>query len=163
MTTATLTRPVRNAIRQFQAIDPEGQLRVLWFLSQQLYRAAATTAPAACFSQRVQRLIDQLSQVPQSDRLMVLQEIVSGANTRLAEAYDALSANMRLAFWYRLANSLDFRGVPALSPAPGQTASEGLLADLSERDYNELVSFFETAVTLTGSAVSSLSGTPKFA
>ena len=99
----------------------------------------------------VQGLIRQLHQVKREEQLDVLREMITGDNTRLAEAYSALDANMRLAFWYRLVNNQANYELAAQLGAMQQTEQvTQATADLSRRDSNELFNLFKTAVTDTG-------------
>jgi hypothetical protein len=136
---------------RFEQADTDTRLALLWVMAKRLRQISTTTAPAAAFSQVVQSLIRQLHQVQREEQLDVLRDMITGETTRLAEAYGALDANMRLAFWYRLVNSQESYGVAAQVSTMG-TAEQlaPALADLNRRDSNELFGLFKTAVATTG-------------
>jgi hypothetical protein len=145
--------PALSAAERFYRADTDTRIAMLWMMAKRLHQASTVAAPAAAFSQVVQGLIRQLHQVQREDQLDVLRDMVTGANTRLAEVYGTLDTNMRLAFWYRLVNS-HARGVMA---DPLKALAEGAslhqtLAELDRHDSNELVNLFKTAVSATGVA-----------
>ncbi|MBE7385356.1 MAG: hypothetical protein F6J95_028650 [Leptolyngbya sp. SIO1E4] len=147
MAAANLTVNLENANIQFQQASAQTRLVVLYYLAKQLHQASKAATPSALFSQKVQAVIKHVQQLPKEERHEALQEILAGAPTRLTEAYEALDTNMRMAFWYRVANSR--RGDVLLSKSLYQEPSSGqraLLADLASRDSNELVSFLHEAV-----------------
>lgn len=148
MTIANLTFNIDRTAVQFQRAMPSTQLVILHYLVKQLNKASKTATPSAFFSQRVQNVLRQLQQLPREERYQALQEILVGVPTRISEAYSELDVNMKMAFWYRLANS-DQSSI-LLSGVYTQ-ADEGtrndLLADLESRDSNELVSFLREVVS----------------
>ncbi|MEM6715576.1 MAG: orange carotenoid protein N-terminal domain-containing protein, partial [Cyanobacteria bacterium P01_C01_bin.147] len=76
-----------------------------------------------------------------------LEEILYGMPTRLAEAYGELDTNMRMAFWYRLANSRRNDSLLAHGALTSWNQEQHLLlADLETRDSNELITFLRDAV-----------------
>lgn len=132
---------------QFHQADPDTRLVMVWVMAKQLHKAHKTTAPAAIFSQVVHRLVQEVHLVHREDRLEVLREIIAGANTRLGEAYSALDNNMRLAFWYRLVNGKSHRNLSNQLRQLGESRGmEEVLADLYQRDFNELVRLFNRTV-----------------
>ncbi len=133
---------------QFERANAQTQLVVLHYLSKQLHKASKTAKPGAFFSQKVQGMIKQVQQLPREERQEALQEILTGAPTRLTEMYEHLDTNMRMAFWYRFTNGR--RGEAAILKALNHDANNGqsdLLSNLSNRDSNELVSILREAVT----------------
>ncbi|MDA0265516.1 MAG: hypothetical protein O2890_01540 [Cyanobacteria bacterium] len=150
-----LTPETQDPIDCFKQGSADLRLATLHFLAQSLHQVSAQTLPTAFFSQLVQQVIRQVEQVPQDERVEVLRDMVSGANTRLAEAYDGLDINKKLAFWYRLVNTTDLmaNAVQSLDTAH-QWTLETHLRELAKRDINELVQVFKTAVAITDGAVS---------
>jgi hypothetical protein len=147
MATVNLTSNLENTAVKFHASSAQTQLVVLNYLARKIHQASKNAAPSAFFSQKVQSVLKQIQQLPREERQEALTEILNGAPTRLTEAYEALDTNMRMAFWYRLANS---RRDDGLLPQPllqeGNAEQNMLLLDLESRDSNELVSFLRVAL-----------------
>ncbi len=149
-----LTPGTHDPTDWFKQGSADLRLATLDFLAQHLHQASTQTLPTAFFSQVVQQVIRQVEQVPQDEKAEVLRDMVSGEDTRLAEAYDDLDLNMKLAFWYRLVNTTSLMAsVVQTIHASHQWTVETHLRELAKRDINELVQVFNAAVAMTGSAV----------
>jgi hypothetical protein len=147
MATVNLTTNLETTAVKFHKSSPQTQLAVLHYLARKLHQASKTTAPSAFFSQKVQGVLKQIQQLPREDRYEALAEILNGAPTRLTEAYEDLDTNMRMAFWYRLANSRRDDGLLPQAMLQNCSADQQmLLLDLESRDSNELVSFLRAAL-----------------
>jgi len=148
MKTANLnSRQVNSSIDRFFAASAQTQLVALNYVAQKIHRASNTATPSAFFSQTVQIVIKQLQQLPREDRHLALEEILHGVPTRLSEAYGGLDTNMKMAFWYRLANSCRDEALLPNALTGWNQDQHLLLADLETRDSNELVTFLRQAVT----------------
>jgi len=148
MTTLNLHPQLNHTINQFLDASAETQLVILHYLAQKIHRASNTATPSAFFSQTVQIVIKQLQQLPRAERHQALEEILHGTPTRLAEAYDELDTNMRMAFWYRLAKSRREEALLANHALTRWSPEQHwLLSDLETRDCNELITFLREVVT----------------
>lgn len=145
MAIANLTTNLDKLNLQYRRATPQTQLQVLYFLAKQVHRASKSATPGAFFSQKVQQVLKQIQQLSREDRNQALQEILTSSPTRLSEAYGELDTNMKMAFWYRLANGawIDFE---AAANASADGDREALLTSLESRDSNELIAFFRQAV-----------------
>lgn len=147
MTTANLNSPTYSSVDNFFRASAPTQVVVLHYLAQRIHRASNSAKPSAFFSQKVQIVIKQLQQLPRADRHHALEEILHGVPTRLSEAYGELDTNMRMAFWYRLANSSREDSLLAYNSLSGWNQEQHLLlSDLEARDSNELITFLRDAV-----------------
>ena len=147
MNTLGLNFDIKQANVQFKQSNAETKLFVLLGSAKQLYEDNRATTSGALFSQKVQCILKELQQIPKNERQEALQEIVTGAQTRLTEAYEKLDTNMKMVFWYRLTDNL--QGNSLLSKPFSQNLisnQERLLSELVTRDSNELLSFLRAAV-----------------
>lgn len=161
MITANLTSHLEDTITRFHHSRAQTRLVVLYYLAKKIHATSKKTTPSAFFSQKVHSVLQQIQQIPKEERVEALQEILQGAPTRLVEAYNELDANMRTAFWYRLANDRrEGALLPSSLPSSSSYEQEQLLSDLESRDSNELVAFLREAVkapTPTPASVNGLS------
>jgi hypothetical protein len=147
MTTLNLNPQLHHAIDQFSRASAQTQLVILHYLAQKIHRASHSATPSAFFSQKVHTVLKQLQQLPRAERHYALEEILHGSPTRLAEAYSELDTNMRMAFWYRLANGHREEMLLAHQPLSHWSQEQHLLlSDLETRDCNELITFLREAV-----------------
>lgn len=149
MTTLNLNSQLHYSINQFSRASAQTQIVILHYLAQRIHRASNAATPSAFFSQKVHTVLKQLQQLPRVERRQALEEILHGTPTRLTEAYGELDANMRMAFWYRLANSHREEMLLAHQPLSHWNQEQhSLLSDLESRDCNELIAFLREAVTV---------------
>ena len=148
MATVNLLPDLATTTAQFHQAAASTQLAVLYYLARKIHQTSTVTTPSAFFSQRVHEVLRLIRQLPKNERREALEDILHGGTTRLTEVYGRLDANMRMAFWYRLANSPQAEALLPLSLTNCQTTPEHerLLADLEARDSNELVSILWAVV-----------------
>ncbi|MDB9528074.1 orange carotenoid protein N-terminal domain-containing protein [Oscillatoria sp. CS-180] len=147
MAVTNLKSNLDNTTVKFRQSSARTQLVILYYLAQKLHRASKVATPSALFSQKVHGVLKQIQQLSCEDRYVVLEEILRGSPTRLTEAYDELDTNMRIAFWYRLANNRKGNLLPSMPYGQNLNLDqEALLSELDSRDSNELVTFLREAV-----------------
>ncbi|MEM1310868.1 MAG: orange carotenoid protein N-terminal domain-containing protein [Cyanobacteria bacterium P01_C01_bin.70] len=147
MTTLNLAPELNTSVNQFVKAGAHTQLVILNYLAQKIHRASNTATPSAFFSQRVHTVLKQLQQLPRGERYQALEDILQEVPTRLTEAYEELDTNMRMAFWYRLANSSQGEALLARTQLSAWNQEQHwLLSDLDARDSNELITFLRRAV-----------------
>ncbi|MEM0979426.1 MAG: orange carotenoid protein N-terminal domain-containing protein [Cyanobacteria bacterium P01_H01_bin.58] len=147
MEVINLQLSVKDVCRQFHQSSAQTKLIVLHYLAKQLHHASKATTPSAFFSQKVQEVVKQVQQLSREERSAALHDMMTETPTRLTEAYQLLDTNMKMAFWYRLANDRKYQGfLPASSPRGLNVQQDNLLLDLGNRDSNELVFLLRGAV-----------------
>lgn len=142
MTVVHVLSPVDEAIAIFQTVDLDCRLVMIWQSYETLGQAFASVAPLALFSQAVQQLVKQLTQISREEQIDVLHDILSGAETRFTLVYRQLNPNMKLAFWHRLFSRRDWPQILASHRAMGQQlACDRLRLRLSTMGLNERLHF----------------------
>lgn len=147
MSSVNLTSNLDGTVNRFFQANAQTRLVALYYVSQKIHRASKTATPGAFFSQKVQSVLKQIQQLPREERHEALEEILNRTPTRFTDAYAELDHNMRMAFWYRLANHRQRDAL--LSHTYVSTWNQEqhlLLADLETRDSNELMNFLRAAV-----------------
>lgn len=151
MATVDVRIGVDQALDIFSRADADCRLMILWRIYHQLGQTFASVVPAALFSQVVQQLLRQIQQLPRTDRLDALRDIVSGEETRFGQQYHSLNLNMKLAFWYRLSHEV------RLSSWAGTgkyhricPEAQSLFPYLDEMDFNQQIHFLRQALNITG-------------
>lgn len=147
MAAVNLVSNFEHIANRFHQASAQTQLVVLHYIAQKIHKTSKMATPSAFFSQKVHEVLKQIQQLPKGDRQEALEEILHGVPTRLAEAYDSLDTNMRMAFWYRLVNGRQGDALLPNSYAHRHSLElDALMSDLEELDSNELVSFLRVAV-----------------
>ena len=147
MAAVNLVSNLESVANRFHQAGAQTQLVALHYSAQKIHKTSKMATPSAFFSQKMHEVLKQIRQLSKDDRQEVLAEILHGAHTRLAEAYDNLDTNMRMAFWYRLVNDYPgYRLLPTGRSYPASLELEALLSDLEVLDSNELIAFLRAAV-----------------
>lgn len=147
MEVINLQLSIKDVCRQFHQSSAQTKLIVLQYLAKQLHHDSKATTPGAFFSQKVQEILKQVQQLSREERSEALHDIMAAIPTRLTEAYQRLDTNMKMAFWYRLANDRQYQCfLPASLPQGLNVQQDDLLLELANRDSNELVFLLRGAV-----------------
>lgn len=146
MTAIDVRFQFEQAVQSFELVDVDCKIAVLWQIYDTLGQAFAAIAPVALFSQAVQQLLSQIQQVDRNDQTAILRDILSGADTRFTQVYQALNANMKLAFWHRLFNLMPASRLPLTACKDGSTATQALIARIDTMGLNERLHFLRRAV-----------------
>ncbi|HZG39420.1 MAG TPA: orange carotenoid protein N-terminal domain-containing protein [Nodosilinea sp.] len=141
MTATDIRLQFEQTVQAFESVDVDCKIAVLWQTYDTLGQAFAAIAPVALFSQAVQQLLSQIQQVDRHDQAAVLRDILAGADTRFAQAYQALNINMKLAFWHRLFHLMPASRLPLAACQGGPATTQSLLARLNTMGLNERLHF----------------------
>lgn len=147
MTVAELKISFDQAVAFFAQADADSRLAILNHVYNNLREAVASPAPTALYSQVVNHLIRQMHQVRREDRLEVLCDILNGAETRFGREYSTLNINMRLAFWYRLAEDSDLVLAAAGRSHRDGTAFHTLARLVDDMDLNQQIHFLRQVLS----------------
>lgn len=147
MTVAELKISFNQATTFFAQADADSRLAILNHVYNNLREAITSPAPTALHSQVVNHLIRQLHQVRREDRLEVLRDMLNGAETRFGREYSTLNINMRLAFWYRLAEESDLALATTARSHRDGTAFRTLARLVDEMDLNQQIHFLRQVLS----------------
>lgn len=144
MSAVRLTSEFDQAVASFRQLSADGKLTVLWNVFTHLKSLDTKVAPAAELSQVVQTLIQQFNQVKRLEKIEVLKEIVSGVETRFSHEYSALSANMKLAFWYRVIQDSGLNSPDRVATdSTGTDSLPTVLSKIDAMDSNQHIYFLQ--------------------
>ena len=151
MTLVNIDINLEQAVDQFAKASIDDQLALLWFSYEKVGRAIRSAAPVAIFSQITQRLFTQVKHIRREEQLDAIRDIVAGADTRVSREYTKLNVNMKLAFWYKLAQGVQDGSIQQV-PLNHELAPEAkpVLSALEAMGFNEQVSFLQKAIFLMG-------------
>lgn len=149
MTVVNLEINLEQAVDQFGKASIDDRLALLWFSYEKVGRAIKSAAPVAIFSQITQRLFSQVKHIRREEQLDAIRDIASGADTRVSHEYTTLNVNMKLAFWYKLAQGVQNGSIQQV-PQNHELSPEAkpVLTALESMGFNEQVSFLQKAIFL---------------
>lgn len=148
---STPIEAVDTAITEFQQLTTDEQLAALWFIYLQTGKAITPAAPGAARLQLAEGLLNQVKAMPQQEQLQFMRNLVEKVNTPETRSYGVLSANTKLAFWYRLAEWME-DGTVIPMPSGYQLSAKGkqVIAKIEWLEFNQQITILRRIVVDMG-------------
>lgn len=148
---STTPETVSNTIQQFQRLKTDDQLAALWFIYVQTGISITPAAPGAARLQLAAGLLDQVKNMTHEEQLQFMRDLANKVNTPATRAYGVLSANTKLAFWYRLAQWMeDGTVIPMPAGYKMSPAASEVLSKLEQVDFNQQITILRQVVVNMG-------------
>lgn len=148
---STPVEAVDTAITQFQQLTTDDQLAALWFIYLQTGKAITPAAPGAARLQLAEGLLNQVKAMPHQEQLQFMRHLVEQVNTPETRAYGVLSANTKLAFWYRLAQWMeDGTVIPMPIGYEMSAKAKQALAKIEWLEFNQQITILRRIVVDMG-------------
>ncbi len=146
--------PVSSTTTLFKNLSVDDQLGLLWFIYTEIGRSITPAATGAARLQFAEGLLNQVKNMPQSEQMQFMRDLVNKVNNPLTRAYGVLSTNTKLAFWYQLAELMK-EGI--VIPVPqGYTMSRD-----AKKIFNNIVFMdFSQQITILRNAVADMGVDP---
>lgn len=93
---------VSEAIGSFRGLCLDDQLTLLWTIYQTLGCSLTPVTPGTARLFLTQGLLHRIKQMPHTEQLSAIYDLLAGADTPLTRQYGTFSPNTKLAFWYQL-------------------------------------------------------------
>lgn len=149
-----ISRPVEAVdatIQEFQQLSADEQLGALWFIYLQTGKAITPAAPGAARLQLAEGLLNQVKEMPHQDQLQFMRNLAENVNTPETRAYGVLSANTKLAFWYRLAQWMaEGTVIPIPSGYQMSEKATQIVAKVERLEFNQQITVLRRAVVDMG-------------
>ncbi|WOD40358.1 orange carotenoid protein N-terminal domain-containing protein [Nodosilinea sp. E11] len=158
MTTyTTSTNGPNQALAQFNKLEVDEQLALLWFVYEQMGESITTAAPGSASPEIATGLYDQVKALDQQQQLDAMRAIARKEQShQISREYGSLSANTQLAFWYYLAQGMDSGDIiPMPDDYELSDAGRDLLAALETMDFEAQITLLRDAANSMGSEPSS--------
>ncbi|MBE9101409.1 orange carotenoid protein N-terminal domain-containing protein [Vacuolonema iberomarrocanum] len=151
MTFANSNQTVDVTTNSFDQLSVDDQLALLWFIYTRMGDSVTPAAPAAASPEIASGLFQQIADLEKQEQLQAMRDIASKADTRISREYGSLSANTKLAFWYRLAQGMDtgtIIGVPADYKMTEE--ADRLLGAIETMDFEQQITILRNAALEMG-------------
>lgn len=147
MTFANLNQNVEASDNTFAQLSVDDQLALLWYVYTRMGESITPAAPAAASPEIASGLYKQVEELDEQAQLQTMRDIAGKKNTQISREYGSLSANTKLAFWYRLAQGMD-EGTIIGMPEDYKMAEEGdrLLGTLETMNFEQQITFLRDSV-----------------
>lgn len=151
MTFANLRMNPDLAIETFARQSADDQLALLWYVYTKIGESVTPAAPDAASPEIVEGLFNQVKQLSHNQQLDEMRNLAIKRSTTISREYGSLSANSKLAFWYRLAKGMD-NGTIVPMPSEYHLSDETreLLAAVETMDFEQQITFLRNSVNPMG-------------
>jgi len=148
---STPVEAVNAALTEFQQLTTDEQLAALWFIYLQAGKAVTPAAPGAARLQLAEGLLNRVKEMSHQEQLQFMRHLVEKVNTPETRSYGVLSANTKLAFWYRLAEWME-EGTVVPMPSGYQLSSKGnqVIAKIEWLNFNQQITLLRRTVVDMG-------------
>lgn len=138
--TSGLSPAVSDAIASFKHLSVDDQLGLLWVIYQSLGCSFAPSTPGAARLFLTQGLLHRLKQMPTTEQLPVLHDLLTGTDTPITRQYGMFVPNTKLAFWSQLFEWM-YAGeiVPEVVSYKLSPTARQLFRKIASLDYSEQI------------------------
>lgn len=151
MTFANLDQNINASESAFKRLGVDDQLGLLWFIYVRMGQSITPAAPDAASPDIAQGLFDQVKALDSQDQLEAMRDIAREKNTVISREYGSLSANTKLAFWYKLAKGMDDGTIiPVPQSFTLSDEAQKLLAAVEGMDFEQQITLLRDAVMPMG-------------
>lgn len=98
---------VAKTTAQFNTLSIDEQLALLWYIYTKTIRSVTPATSGAARLQLAEGLLNEIKYMFHEEQLGVIRDLASSKNNPISRAYGILSANTKLAFWYKLTESIE--------------------------------------------------------
>lgn len=146
MTFANLNQNVDASDAKFDQLSVDDQLALLWYAYTRIGESITPAAPAAASPEIASGLFQQVLDLNPQDQLEAMRDIANRKDNRISREYGSLSANTKLAFWYRLAQGME-NGTIIGMPDDYQMSQQAnkLLGAVETMDFEQQITFLRDA------------------
>jgi len=148
---STAAGTVDTTVQKFQQLSADDQLAALWFIYLQTGKSITPAAPGSARLQLAEGLMDQVKNMNHQDQLQFMRDLVNNVNTPASRSYSVLSANTKLAFWYRLAEWMeDGTVIPMPNGYHMSEAANQVVATMERLEFNQQITILRRVVMNMG-------------
>jgi Orange carotenoid protein, N-terminal/Nuclear transport factor 2 (NTF2) domain len=103
-------------LAEFEKLSLEDRLALFWFAYTEMGKSITPAALGAASMTLIERLLNDIKGMPANQQTQAMIDIASRADTPVSRTYGYFSANIKLGFWYQLAEWMK-QGLVAPAPA----------------------------------------------
>ena len=115
--------PIPIVLEAFKKLGLEDRLALFWFAYTETGKSITPAALGAASMNLIERMLNEIKAMPQNQQTQVMIDIASGADTPISRSYGLFGANIKLGFWYQLAEWMS-EGLVAPAPANYEMSKE---------------------------------------
>lgn len=142
---------VPSIIEQFNQLNAEDQLALIWFAYTEMGKTITVAAPGATSMIFAQKLLEQIRQMSSAEQTQVMCDLANHADTPLCRSYSSFTTNLKLGFWNQLGKWME-EGFIAPIPKGYKLSSEAnsVLKAIANADPGQQITILRNAVVGMG-------------
>jgi Orange carotenoid protein, N-terminal/Nuclear transport factor 2 (NTF2) domain len=110
-------------LAEFEKLSLEDRLALLWFAYTETGRSITPAALGAASMNLIERLLNDIKGMSPNQQTQAMIDLASRADSPVSRSYGGFSANIKLGFWYQLAEWMK-QGLVAPAPANYEMSKE---------------------------------------
>ncbi|MBW4616338.1 MAG: hypothetical protein KME21_24290 [Desmonostoc vinosum HA7617-LM4] len=143
---------LEQVVEKFQSFDTDCQLALLWYVYEDFGGAISQKdSTDVAGYEALDSLVPEIQQMTPEEQLQIMRDLLGRANTPINQTYGSMDTANKLAFWYRLAQSMDQKAI-AQVPSNYSLSSEAeeFLQHFNQMDFDRKVIFMRNVVSQLG-------------
>jgi len=100
---------------RFKQLSPTDQLALIWFAYLEMGKTLTIAATGAARMEFAERTLNEIKQMTFPQQSQVMRDLAEGNDTQICRTYSCWSVNIKLGFWYELAQWMN-QGIVAPIP-----------------------------------------------
>lgn len=142
---------VTKTIEQFNQLNAEDQLALIWFAFTEMGKTITIAAPGAANMMFAQGILDQIKQMSPAEQTQVMCDLANHADTPICRTYGSFTMNIKLGFWNQLGEWMD-KGIVAPIPKGYQLSPQAnaVLKSIENADPGQQITILRNTVVGMG-------------
>ncbi|BAY89785.1 MULTISPECIES: orange carotenoid-binding protein [unclassified Tolypothrix] len=142
---------VPATIARFNQLSAEDQLALIWFAYLEMGKTITIAAPGAANMVFAENTLNELKQMSFQEQTQVMCDLANRADTPICRTYAIWSVNIKLGFWYRLAEWME-QGIVAPIPQGYRLSANAaaVLQAIRELDAGQQITVLRNSVVDMG-------------
>jgi len=142
---------VPSTIEQFNRLNAENQLALIWCAYTEMGKTITIAAPGATSMVFAQKLLDQIKQMSLTEQTQAMCDLANHTDTSICRSYSSFTTNLKLGFWNQLAEWME-QGLVAPIPQAYKLSSEAnaVLQAIENADPGQQITILRNIVLNMG-------------
>ncbi len=156
-TSAYLDQPIQDTISEFNKLQTDDKLALLYYVYEKMGDSITPAAPQAAEPELTPTLMDDYFNLSHQEQLQIMRDIVNGSDSEYSRAYGAIKENNQLLVWYAWAEAMGETVIDMPSDYSPSDTINNLLGKIEGLDFQQQISMLrEIASTMGYSEIQSI-------
>lgn len=149
-TSAYLDESIQRGISEFNGLDTDGKLALLYYVYLKMGDSITPAAPQAAEPELAPILLGDFYNLSHQDQLQVMRDIVNRSDSEYSRAYGALKENNQLLVWYLWAKAMGDSVVGMPQDYTASNAINNALGQIEALEFEQQISMLREIASQMG-------------